>query len=55
MSSAVLREGEGQEPEGREGALVMRPPPHAARSWPSTYYLQDDPGLELVLKMQSNF
>lgn len=55
MSSIVLGEVEGQEAEGKEEAAVMRPLPHAARNWSSTYYLQDNSGLELALKIQSNF
>lgn len=33
----------------------MRLPSQAARSWSSSYRLQDDLGLELALKMQSSF
>ena len=34
MSSAALGEDKGQEAEGREGTVVMRPPHHAARAGP---------------------
>lgn len=39
---------------GERKEVVMRPPPHAARSWSSSHCLQDGPGLELALKMPSN-
>lgn len=55
MSSVVLGEVKGQEAEGRDGIAVMRPLPHAARNWSNTYYLQDNSGLELALKIQINF